>query len=308
MKCVDYIVKNKPSPNAMKNNQLNSFSRIFIVLFVAASCCVTIGCDDNNDATPAAPTPAVKVKLGTSATLGSYLTDADGNALYFFSNDAAGQNTCTGGCATNWPIYNAGSLAAENLATGLDLADFGTVTVGTATQSTYKGWPLYYYAPGGTREAAGQTTGEAVGTVWFVAKTDYTFMVANAQLIGLDGKSYKGDYTEGEAKVKYFTDAHGRTVYGFTHDKKNDNNFTTGDAAHDASWPIYGATMGSLPSTLDKALFGTITVNGATQLTYKGWPLYYFKNDAVRGDNKGVSVPTPGVWPVVVQDIVAAPE
>ncbi|HTF18025.1 MAG TPA: hypothetical protein VK658_08135 [Chryseolinea sp.] len=292
----------------MKNNEANAFSKFVIAIFVMAACVLVIGCDDDDDGASPPPTPTIKVKLGTSATLGEYLTDADGNALYMFSNDVAGQNTCTGGCVTNWPIYNGGSLAADMLATGLSLDDFGTVTAAAGTQTTYKGWPLYYYAPGGTREASGQTTGEAVGGIWFVAKVDYTFMIANKQLIGLDDKHYKGDYTEGDQMVKYFTDTEGRTIYGFTQDKKNDNNFTNGDGAHDANWPIYGATIGSVPSTLDADLFGSITVMGNTQLTYKGWPLYYFKNDAARGDNKGVSVPSPGVWPVVVADIVAAPE
>ena len=289
----------------MKKNEPNSYSRLVIAIFIMAACATVIGCDDDDDNNP--PVETEKVKLATSATLGQYLTDADGNALYYFSNDAAGQNTCTGNCAVNWPIYDAGALEADMLASGLSLDDFGTVTAAGVTQTTYKGWPLYYYAPSGVREAPGATTGEAVGGIWFVAKTDYTFMIVNAQLIGLDGKHYKGDYTEGDEKVKYFTDAEGRTVYGFMNDKKNDNNFTNGDAAHDASWPIYGATMGSVPSTLDKSLFGTITVMGNTQLTYKGWPLYYFGNDAVRGDNKGVSVPTPGKWPVVVADMAEAP-
>jgi predicted lipoprotein with Yx(FWY)xxD motif len=289
----------------MKKIEPNSYSRLVIAIFIMAACATVIGCDDD-DSNP--PVETEKVKLSTSATLGQYLTDADGNALYFFSNDAAGQNTCTGNCAANWPIYDAGVLEADMLASGLSLDDFGSVTAAGVTQTTYKGWPLYYYAPSGVREAPGLTTGEAVGGIWFVAKPDYTFMIVNAQLIGLDGKHYKGDYTEGDAKVKYFTDAEGRTVYGFMNDKRNDNNFTNGDATHDASWPIYGATMGSVPSTLDKGLFGTITVMGNIQLTYKGWPLYYFGNDAVRGDNKGVSVPSPGVWPVAVADMEEAPE
>jgi predicted lipoprotein with Yx(FWY)xxD motif len=194
------------------------------------------------------------------------------------------------------------------LANGLDIDDFGTVSSSSGQQTTYKGWPLYYYAPAGVRESPNETTGEAVGGIWFVAKTDYTIMIANAQLVGQDGKNYKGDYTEGTEKVQYFTDQRGRTIYSFIIDKKNDNNFTNGDGAHDAVWPIFGEAMGSLPSTLDKALFGTINVSGSTQLTYKGWPLYYFGNDAERGDNKGVSVPTPGVWPVVVKDAEEAPE
>lgn len=294
----------------MKNRKTDSLTKLLITLLALAVCVLATRCsdDDDNGGSGPPPTNPEKVKLGTSTTLGEYLTDADGNALYIFSNDVAGQNTCTGGCATNWPIYNAGTLSADNLGEGLSIDDFGSVTTPAGAQTTYKGWPLYYYAPGGTREASGQTTGEAVGGIWFVAKTDYTFMIANAQLIGMDGKHYKGDYTEGDQMVKYFVDDKGRTIYAFMNDKKDENNFTNGDGAHDATWPIYGAGMASVPSTLDPDLFGNITVMGNTQVTYKGWPLYYFKNDANRGDNKGVSVPAPGVWPVVVADIGEAPE
>lgn len=263
----------------------------------------TISCsdDDNNK-------PAAQIKLASSATLGDYLTDADGNTLYFFSNDAKGENTCQGGCATAWPIFFKDGLTADMLSNGLDFADFGTITSAAGQQTTYKGWPLYYYAPGGVREAPNTTTGEAVNNVWFVAKADYTIMLTRTQLKGLDGKNYKGDYTEGDALVLYFTDAEGMTLYTFVNDKKNKNNFTNGTAAHDAIWPIYTGTLASVPSTLDKSLFGTIDVSGAKQLTYKGWPIYYYTNDAVRGDNKGVSVPTPGIWPVAVKDAVDAPE
>jgi predicted lipoprotein with Yx(FWY)xxD motif len=92
-------------------------------------------------------------------------------------------------------------------------------------------------------------------------------------------------------------------LYLFTFDKKDDNNFSTGDAGHDANWPVYEATMASVPSYLDKDLFGTITVFGKNQITYKGWPLYYFGGDTQRGNTKGVSVPNPGVWPVVEDDV-----
>lgn len=46
---------------------------------------------------------------------------------------------------------------------------------------------------------------------------------------------------------------------------------------------------------------------GKKQITYKGRPLYYFGRDANRSDNQGVSVPSPGVWPVAVKDITEAP-
>lgn len=287
----------KPTNESMRRMLLNNLAAVCVILLLTTSCS-----DDSDNE------PASRIQLATSATLGSYLTDADGNTLYYFSTDAAGANTCTGGCATAWPIFFEASLTADMLGEGLSLDDFGSITSASGQQTTYKGWPLYYYAPGGVREPANQTTGEAVGGVWFVAKPDYSIMIAKTQLIGLNGKKYKGDYTEGEEAVAYFTDAKGRTLYSFVADKRNDNNYTNGDGAHDAVWPIYGETLGAVPSTLDKTLFGTITVSGNTQITYKGWPLYYFANDAVRGDNKGVSVPTPGIWPVVTKDSGAAPE
>ncbi len=284
--------------NAMYRNVVRYGLLVFV--FAVASCS-----DDEK--------PTAKIQLATNATLGSYLADKDGNALYFFTLDVAGVNTCTGGCASAWPVFYEANLAQDQLADGLSLSDFGTITTTDGKQqNTYKGWPLYYYAPfvntQFVRELPGETKGEAVGEVWFVAKPDYTIMLVNAQLVGANGKNYKGDYTEGEETIQYFTDAKGRTLYSFVVDKKNKNNFTTGDASHDASWPVYAETLANVPSILDKSLFGTIDVFGKKQLTYKGWPIYYFGSDSQRSDNKGVSVPSPGVWPVVVKDTEIAPE
>ncbi len=261
------------------------------------------------------------VKLRTSATLGSYLTDVDGNTLYYFSNDAAGANTCTGGCTANWPIFFASGLTQLKLATGLVVADFDSITTPGGKQLTYKGWPLYYYAPGGVREASGQTTGENVGGVWFVAKPDYTIMIANNQLHGINGKDYTVSaakiYTEGAGKSIYFTDQLGRTLYIFAIDSANVNKWTTTDAVHNAIWPIYETDVAVVPSSLDKSLFGSITVFGKKQLTYKGWPMYYFGADVngttgkYRGNNLGVSVGSSATaqtkWPILFKDMPAAP-
>lgn len=250
--------------------------------------------------TPEAPTPNIMEK---SSTLGNIITDENGKTLYFFTKDADGKSACTGGCLATWPVFYS---ATPKPAAGLNAADFGTITrADGASQTTYKGWPLYYYTPDA---AAGDVKGEGVGTVWYVAKSKYSIMIADAQLVGNDGKSYKSDYTEGTAVTKYFVDGAGRTLYAFANDKKDKNNFTKSDFSNDASWPIYTTDLGEVPSTLDKTLFGTIDVFGRKQLTYKGWPLYYFGTDGtVRGSNKGVSVPTPGKWPVVQKDTPEAP-
>jgi predicted lipoprotein with Yx(FWY)xxD motif len=264
-----------------------------------------------NDTT--APPPK-SIQLGISTTLGSYLTDKDGNTLYYFSNDFDGNINCAGGCLAVWPPFYAGDdFTLDKLASGLSFSDFGTATASGNKQTTYKGWPLYYYAPAvnGTniRELPGETKGEGVGTVWYVAKPDYTLMLTNAQLIGANGKSYKSDYTEGAGKTVYFSDALGRTLYGFARDSFNINKYTKSDFSNNATWPLYEQDKIVVPSTLDKALFGTIDVFGKKQMTYKGWPIYYFGPDSlIRGRNKGVSVPQPGVWPVIVKNIIEAPK
>lgn len=266
---------------------------------------------------PAAVVDPVLVKLANSATLGSYLTDKDGNALYYFSNDADGANNCTGGCTAAWPIFNITGLSTEQLGPGLALTDFKTISTPTGNQLTYKGWPLYYYSPGGVRELPGLTTGEAVGGVWFVAKPDYTIMLVKAQLVGKDGKNYivsaTNAYSEGVGKTTYFTDLMGRTLYEFARDSANINKYTKADFSNNAIWPIYETDKIVVPSILDKTLFSSITVFGKKQLIYKGWPMYYYGPDVdattgnYRGKNMGVSVPVPGVWPAFLKDMPAAP-
>jgi predicted lipoprotein with Yx(FWY)xxD motif len=242
------------------------------------------------------------VSLQSNNTLGDILVDGNGRTLYFFTKDVSGESLCTGGCLNDWPVYYAQSLQPGP---GIDLSDFTTITrTDGASQTAYKGWPLYYYAP----DAVGDTNGEAVGNVWFVAKPNYSIMLANAQLVGKDGKNYTSTYQEGEGETQYFVDAHGRTLYTFIRDYKNVNKFTAPNLSNNGVWPIFHVNIDGLPSTVNAADFGVIDVYGNSQLTYKGNPLYYFGEDTNRGENKGVSVPTPGVWPVAGLQTTEAPE
>ncbi|RAK02068.1 putative lipoprotein with Yx(FWY)xxD motif [Larkinella arboricola] len=273
-----------------------------VVALLLIVSCLTQSCDKDSDDTPTPPDPAINL---TNTSLGNVMTDETGRTLYFFSNDydSTGASTCTGNCLTNWPVFY-----RENpkLAAGLNASDFGTITRADGNkQSTYKGWPLYYYKDD---VAQGDVKGENVGNMWFVAKPNYSIMFANAQLVGHNGKSYTSDYKEGTGKTLYFTDGQGRTLYAFDRDKKNVNNFTKADLSNNAVWPMFEETLKEVPSTVNKALFGTITVAGRQQLTFKGWPLYYFQQDnGKRGLNKGISFPQPGVWPIVNNSTPEAP-
>ena len=290
---------------------MKSRYRYIVLSLVVAAGFLFTKCEKAADVDP------FEIKLTTSPTLGSYLTDKDGNTLYFFALDANGANNCTGGCTTAWPVFNVAALTQDKLATGLTLSDFGSVSITGGTQVTYKGWPLYYYAPGGVREKPNLTTGEGINGMWFVAKPDYTIMLANAQLVGADTKNYvvspTNVYTEGVGKTTYFTDQVGRTLYAFAKDSSNLNKYTKVDLSNNATWPIYETDKIVVPSILDKTQFGSFTIYGKKQLTYKGWPMFYYGPDAdsqglFRGSNKGVSVPKPNVWPVFLKDIPAAPK
>lgn len=254
------------------------------------------------------PTPeANAVRLRSDGTFGNMLTDSEGMSLYFFSPDAKGDSNCTDGCLNVWPVFYEADLTLDD---GLDADDFGSITRSDGDmQTTFKGWPLYYYA---SDAAEGDVNGDGVNSVWFVAKPDYSVMMAQAQLVGRDRDGVEtnllGDYSEGDGDTFYMTDALGNTLYGFINDTNGVNNFTREDFSNDAVWPIFEMQLDAIPSVLDAADFGSIDVFGKQQLTYKGWPLYFFGQDEARGDNYGVGFPSAGVWPIVNPDTEVAPQ
>ncbi|RCS27596.1 hypothetical protein DUT90_05650 [Polaribacter sp. WD7] len=269
-----------------------------IIACIALITLTMTSCTENEESIVEATT---SVNLATDSSLGSILVDQDGRSLYFFARDSKDTSNCLGGCLNTWPVFYVENIAVGS---GLDASDFSTITREDGSkQTTYKNWPLYYFANDAN---AGDTNGDGVGGVWFIAKPDYSIMYAAAQLVGNDGVNYTQDYVEGEAITNYFVSIAGRTMYTFTRDSRNTNTFTRSDFSNNAVWPIVEITLDQIPSTLERSDFGTIDVFGRTQLTYKGWPLYYFGQDTERGDNKGVSVPNPGVWPVVNRGITAA--
>lgn len=270
---------------------------IFCGLALLASCS-----KDNNDPTP--PANDDNVQLVTNSAHGSILTDSAGRSLYFFSIDANGSSGCSGDCAVHWPAFYTSDL---RLPAGLHDSDFATITRADGNpQLTYKGWPLYYYAGDA---AAGDVNGDNLGSVWFVAKPDYTVMLAQTQLVGNDGKNYDSTATEGVGNTLYITDDRGRTLYAFSPDSFNINKFTKPDFSNNSVWPIYeGSSVGSVPTALQASDFAVIDVFGKSQFTYRGWPMYYFGPDAMtRGKTLGVSVPQPGVWPVMLRSSPEAP-
>jgi len=107
---------------------------------------------------------------------------------------------------------------------------------------------------------------------------------------GDDGEA--GDYplTAATGDVgPYLTGEGGMTLYYFTNDTQGDGkSVCNGDCA--AAWPPY-VLEGDDEVTPGDGVTGEITMitrdDGTTQVAYKGWPLYYFANDAAPGDTNG---------------------
>jgi len=277
---------------------MHSFSFLRRPLLLSALLVTTLlACNEEN------PITVPDVSL-FATPLGDVMTGPSGRTLYVFAPDADGKANCTGNCAGTWPLFY---QETPTLGSNLRAADFTTITRADGNKQTaYKGWPLYYFV---NDTKAGDIAGENVGNVWQVAKPAYTVQIASRQLVGNDGKNYTFDQKEGTGASLYLTDNMGRTLYAFAPDKKNKNTYTRADLSNNGVWPIFEvSSIADIPSSLNKADFSTTTAAGKTQLTYKGWPLYYFGNDqGQRGSTKGVSVPRPGVWPVVNRTSPDAP-
>lgn len=221
---------------------------------------------------------------GTSETI---LVDAKGNTLYYYTPDTATTVACTGGCAKAWPPLVAASstpTAASSLTGTLS-----TISSANGSQITYAGYPLYTFS-GDT--AAGQTTGQGHGSVWYVATPSMTSFVIRVTTATVAGKS-----------EDILTDAKGNTLYYYTPDTATTVACT---AACATAWPP-ALFSGTGKPAADAPLTGTLsTVSSANgiQIEYNGHPLYAFSGD------KGTAGQTTGqglhnVWYVATPTLAA---
>ena len=104
------------------------------------------------------------VKLSGKDGVGKFFTDAKGMTLYIFKKDSPGKSVCVGPCVVKWPLYFRANVSVPE---GVTAGDFGTITREDGKpQTTYKGWPLYYFEGD---KAPGDVKGQGAGDVWFVA-------------------------------------------------------------------------------------------------------------------------------------------
>jgi predicted lipoprotein with Yx(FWY)xxD motif len=248
----------------------------------AATTPVAMDCSFHTDA-PGDPgaggaPPAANVTLQANAFLGSYLTDAAGRTLYIYGADLPGdcqtppKSTCVAECPVTWPPFDAG---ARVLGAGLNDAAFGAFDRGDGTwQTTYYGWPLYYYKSDLT---LGQLTGQGKGKTWHAAELtppSVSIMKAGA--------------------LKYLGDHAGRTLYVSAADQAgtlDTDPVSTCEGECLASFTPFRDKHLSVVTSLEEADFSVFARKGAggLQLAYKGMPLYSAITDQKAGDITGVS-------------------
>ena len=239
---------------------------------------------------------AATVALGDNA-LGRILVDAEGKTLYVFVPDKGGDSTCYDDCAKAWPpLTIEGTPGAGE---GLAATDLGTTTrTDGATQVTFKGWPLYYFQGDA---AAGETNGQGLNDVWWVVGADGTMIGAPAAGGGTTVATAEHDL--GTIVV----DAEGKTLYVFVPD--NAGASTCYDDCATAWPPLLTEGDPVAGEGLTATDLGTAErTDGATQVTFMGWPLYYFQGDEAAADANGQGLNE--VWWVVAPDgtMIGAPE
>ena len=256
-------------------------------------------------AATSAPVAGTSIMAGKNDALGSFVVDDKGMTLYLFTKDTPNTSNCYDKCATAWPpLLTTGNPVAGD---GVDASKLGTTTrTDGAVQVTYNSWPLYYYAKD---KAPGDVVGQDVGKVWFVVspagdKVEAAASATVAPVAATGGTMVNLGKTD--ALGSFLVDDKDMTLYLFTKDTPNT---TTCYDKCATAWPPLLTTGNPVAGEgVDASKFGTTKrTDGTDQVTYNGWPLYYYAKDKASGDVVGQNVGN--VWFVVspAGDKVATP-
>jgi predicted lipoprotein with Yx(FWY)xxD motif len=146
-------------------------------ILVLAGCGVAGGYGGSSSSGGSGASGPAQVKTATAPVKGqstTILVNSQGMALYYRTTDTASASTCTGSCASTWPpLLTSGSPVAASSLPG-KLSSLGDAN---GTQVTYNVHLLYTYS-GDSK--SGDTNGEGIGGVWFVATPSLSMLTAPA--------------------------------------------------------------------------------------------------------------------------------
>jgi predicted lipoprotein with Yx(FWY)xxD motif len=286
----------------MKNRYFVSSALVALIMLIAACSPQAAPTTAPAATEPPAAVPitgGTVVSLGQNDELGSFLVDEKDMTLYLFTKDTPNTSNCYEKCATAWPpLLTTGDPVAGE---GVDSSMLGTTTRTDGTiQVTYNGWPLYYYEKD---KAPGDVVGQNVGEVWFVVSPSGEMVktVAATEEPATQAPAAAAGGTtvalgQNDQLGSFLVDDKGMSLYLFTKDTPNTS------VCYDkcaTAWPPLLTTGDPVAGEgLDASKLGTTErTDGTIQVTYNGWPLYYYEKDKAPGDVTGQDVG--GVWYVV---------
>lgn len=203
---------------------------------------------------------------GENSDLGPFIVASNGMTLYTFKRDTFGVTNCTGNCAQAWPPYTVESADGLTVADGIP-GEVGTIQRPDGTlQVTYNGMPLYFWQ---NDAEMGDANGHNFRTAWLVVRPATVYAVPSPE---------HGFMLVGER---------GFTLYTFANDEPGVSRCVDACAGN---WPpLTVSDANALITSLDlPGIFATTErPDGTLQVTYNGKPLYYWVQDAQRGDTTG---------------------
>ncbi len=137
-----------------------------------------------------------------------------------------------------------------------------------------------------------------------VATTSTSSLTSSSTIVSSSTSSvaYSIEIMNSSTVGTYLANGTGWTLYILNNDTQNSNSSACNGACA-TYWPPFQGSASSLilPANLSMSSFGTITrSDGTSQITYQGWPLYYFVGDKAAGQTNGQGkVAFGGIWTVV---------
>ncbi len=112
-----------------------------------------------------------------------------------------------------------------------------------------------------------------------------TSILLSAQTMAMANETVGVKIMEKEMIGRFLADGNSMTLYSFAKDEQDTSNCIEGCAVN---WPPFHVDPAAVIEGCETGDFATITrTDGKHQTTYKGMPLYYFKNDKYPGDTFG---------------------
>lgn len=201
-------------------------------------------------------TQPLTVQLSDHPTYGKILTDSNGRSLYVIARDIPNTGIIAdlGDVSRFYPPFFAESMPGGR---GIDTNAFGILTRPDGSkQTTYQGWPLYYYL---NDRAAGDAKSQGANNITFLARTEYTLMVMENASYGV-----------------YLTTPEGLTIYA--PESVNASVSTAGFLPFRAS-PVVGPS----PLVSSQDYSEVAGADGTPQTAFRGRSLWVFSGDRTPG-------------------------